>query len=375
MAKYQVLNEITISSNTLEHNFEYFASLNPQAQIAPVLKANAYGHDLKLVANYVDSKLKVPFLCVDSLYEAYELHKARVTTPIFIMGYTDPANYGVWKKLPFIFSVWDQKTLLALNKHQPGARIHLKLDTGMSRLGLQMTEIQNFLKTLSKCNNLRIEGVYSHLSQADDPSRITFTRRQIALFKEMVSHFEKAGFNFKYKHIASTAGATTIRDSYFNLIRLGLGFYGYSPFGPHTKEGRGLRENLKPTLTLTSRIAHLKTLSPGDQVGYGGIYQAKQKELIAILPLGYSDGISRSLSNRTSFVIRGTACPVVGNISMNMTTIKIPRTINARVGDQVTVISSNVKSPCSVYQLASLLNTIPYTILTNLHSSTRRTLI
>jgi len=375
MAKYRVLNEIAVSSRALSHNFQYFATLNPQAQLAPVLKANAYGHGIKLIANFVDTSLKVPFLCVDSLYEAYELYQAKVTTPIFIMGYTDPSNYRIWKKLPFIFSVWDQPTLLALNEHQPGARIHLKLDTGMCRLGLQQADIPQFLKTLKSCHNLRVEGVFSHLSQADHPARATFTNRQINLFKEMVSRFEKTGIRFKYKHLAATAGSTTIRDPYFNLIRLGLGFYGYSPFSGHSKEGRELRENLQPAFTLTSRIALLKTLLPGDRVGYGGTYLVKQKETLAVLPIGYSDGISRALSNRASFVLRNTPCPIIGNISMNMTTIKIPRTAHARVGDPVTLISPDLNSPCSVYKFASLLGNIPYPILTALHPSTRRTLI
>lgn len=374
--QYRVLNEITISREALLHNYRYFQTRNPKKKITPVLKANAYGHGLVEIAKFVQKEIpQAPFICVDSLYEAYELHKSGIKKDIFIMGYTDPSNYAVWKKLPFIFSVWDQATLLALAKHQPGARIHLKLDTGMCRLGLQPSDVPKFLKTLRVSSSLRIEGIFSHLSQADNPARATFTRGQIKLFKEMTAIFEKDGISFNYKHLAATAGATTISDHYFNLIRLGIGFYGYSPFGPHTKEGRGLRENLKPALTFTSRIAQLKNLSPGDQVGYGATYRSKQTETIAVLPVGYHDGISRALSNRTSFLLHHTPCPVVGNISMNMTTIKIPRTVNVKIGDRVTLISHDLDSPSSVYKLATLLDTIPYTVLTGIHPSTRRRVI
>jgi alanine racemase len=310
---------------------------------------------------------------VDSLYEAYELFKIKIKTPIMIMGYTDPANYSVWKKLPFTFTVYDIDSLLALNRHQPGAKIHIKLDTGMCRLGIQKDNIAQFINTLKNCRHLQIEGIYSHLSQADDPKKITFTNNQIKLFKEMVAMFETAGFSFKYKHLAATAGATIIRDPYFNLIRLGLGFYGYSPFGPHTAEGREQRLQLKPALTFTSRIALIKSVHPGNQVGYGGTYRVKQDETIAILTAGYQEGVSRYLSNQSSLLLNNIQCPIIGNVSMDMTTIKIPRTIKASIGDKITVISPQINDPCSIYKQASILNTIPYTILTSLHSSIRRT--
>lgn len=176
---YQVLNEITVSRDALVSNYNYFAKLNPQAQIAPVLKANAYGHGLEGIAKLVDTHLSAPFICTDSLYEAYELYKLNIKTPILIMGYTDPANYAVWKKLPFSFEVFDKETLLSLNQNQPGAKVHIKLDTGMCRLGLQSQDIPDFIKTLKTCSNLVVEGIFSHFSQADNPGKATFTNRQI----------------------------------------------------------------------------------------------------------------------------------------------------------------------------------------------------
>lgn len=375
MSKYQTLNEIIIDSSALINNYNYFQKLNPDYKICPVLKSNAYGHGLSLIAQTVDTKLKTPYIMVDSLYEAYELSKQKIKTPIMIMGYTDPQNYAIWKKLPFTFTVYDIHSLQALNQYQPRAKIHIKLDTGMCRLGIQKDDIYPFISALKNCQNLQIEGIYSHLSQADDPQKTTFTNNQIKLFKEMVSIFEKAGFNFKYKHISATSGASTIKDPYFNLIRLGLGFYGYSPFGFHTTEGRIQRSLLKPALTFTSRLALIKQIHAGNQVSYGGTYTAKQDEIIGILTAGYNEGISRDLSNRASFLLQNTKCPIVGNVSMNMTTIKIPRTINVNIGDKVTIISPNINDSNSIYKLSSVLNTIPYTLLTGLHSSIRRNII
>lgn len=375
MADYKVLNKIMVSGKALTHNYRYFASLNPQAKVCPVLKANAYGHGLTQIAEFVDNQLDAPFICVDSLYEAYELYKKKIKTPIFIMGYTDPNNYKVWKKLPFTFGIGDTESLLSLNQHQPGARVHIKLDTGMCRLGIREEEVANFIKVLKTCKNLKVEGIFSHLSQADDSRKSTFTANQVKLFKKMVKEFERAGFEFKYKHIQATAGAVILNDPYFNLVRLGIGFYGYSPFSSHSKEGRVLKENLKIALTLTSRIALIKEIGIGDEVGYGGTYRAKQNERIAILGIGYHDGVSRGLSNKVQFELNGTPCPSVGNICMNMTTVKLPRTVEVQIGDEMTLISPNIDSTCSVYRLANILDTIPYTILTNLHPSTRRLVV
>lgn len=376
MSEYQTLNEITVDSSALINNYDYFQKNNPNCYICPVLKSNAYGHGLLQVAQIVDKHFKnTPYIMVDSLYEAYELYKQDIKTPIMIMGYTDPKNYQVWKKLPFTFTVYDIDSLEALNKYQPNAKIHIKLDTGMCRLGLQKKDIPKFITTLKKYPHLKIEGIYSHLSQASNPQKITFTNRQIKLFKEMVFIFEKDGFKFKYKHITATSGASLIQDPYFNLIRLGLGFYGYSPFGAHTKEARTQKLFLKPALTFTSRLALIKQINAGSQVSYGGSYLAKQDELLGIITAGYYEGIPYSLSNRASFIIQNINCPIAGNINMNMTIIKIPRTINVKIGDKVTIISSNIDDTCSAYKLCTTLNIPIHVLICSLHSSIRRKII
>ncbi len=375
--QYAVLNEITLSRQALLSNYRYYSHRNPQAQIAPVLKSNAYGHGLHEVASIVEQDLpQAPFICVDSLYEAYELHKLAIKIPTLVMGYTNPHNYSIWKKLPFHFAVFDQQTLLALNQDQPGAKIHIKLDTGMCRLGLRARDIPEFIHTLKLCNNLVVEGIFSHFSQADNPAKTTFTHRQISLFKTMTALFENAGFKFKWKHIAATAGASFLQDPYFNLVRLGLGFYGYTPFGPHTKEGRVGRQHLLPVLELTSHIAQIKAVEVGAEVGYGGTYRAKQKETLAILPLGYNEGLSRSLSNQGVVTLAGQGvCQIVGNISMNMTTIRLPRGSRTQLGDPVTIISRNSSDPNSLGRHAQIINEIDYTLLTGLHPSIRRRII
>jgi alanine racemase len=350
---YQVLNLIKIDTNSLKHNFHHFATTNPQADIAPVLKSNAYGHGLTQTAVFIDQHLKPPLIAVDSLYEAYELYKQHIRTPILILGYTLPQNYAIWKRLPFSFGVFDIETLTALNQHQPGAKIHIKLDTGMCRLGLQPSDIQAFIRVLKRCPHLKVEGIYSHLSQADT-SR-SFSIKQINLFKHLVSQFESAGYNFKYKHIAATEAAHWLKDPYFNLIRLGIGFYGYSSQNTRL---------LKPALSLTSHLAQVKTIPAGSIIGYGGTAKTTQPTTIGILPIGYADGLNRQLSNHDIFI---------GRISMNISTITLKHP--AKTGDPVTLIDSKPRAARSLYQHAKICRTIPYTILTGLNPSIKRTFI
>lgn len=374
-SNYQVLNEITLDKEALISNYRYFTSLNPHAQIAPVLKSNAYGHGIHEIAKLVDNSLNAPFICVDSLYEAYELYKLAINTPIFIMGYTNPVNYSVRKKLPFTFAVFDKESLISLNTHQPGAKVHIKLDTGMCRLGLRESDLDEFIKTLNKCKNIMVDGIFSHLSQADIPKSATFTSRQISKFKKMVSVFESHGYEFSFKHISATSGASYIEDPYFNLVRLGLGLYGYTPFGPHTGEGRVGRKILKPVLELTTHVAQIKEIPLGSQVGYGGTYISKQKETIAILPIGYNEGVSRLLSNKGQFTLNnGNVCDIIGTVCMNMTIVRLPRKNKVRVGDKVKIISKDQKAPNSIYRHAQLMNEIEYTILTGLHPTIKRSI-
>ncbi len=374
--QYRVLNEIFLSQQALLHNYHYFQKVNPSTQIAPVLKANAYGHGLKSIAAVFDKLTSSPYFCVDSLFEAYELQKQKIKTPLLIIGYTFPQNYRTHKRLPFTFSVFDLNTLAALNKYQPGAKVHLKIDTGLTRLGIQPDNINDFIKICLKYPKLQFEGIYTHLSHADDPAKITFTRQQVKLFKRCVNHFRNSGYSFKWVHVANTAGTTQVQDPEFNLARIGLGLYGLSPFSAHSKHGTSQRKALKPALTLISHIAHSKKVTPGTSVGYGGTHKALHSQTIGILPLGYNEGLNRQLSNQAVVLDESNIhCPVVGNISMNMTAIKIPKTSRAKVGDRITVISNNPSHPNSVYAFSNLLKTIPYTVVTALHSSIRRTIV
>jgi alanine racemase len=286
--------------------------------------------------------------------------------------FRSPNNYQVRKRLPYYFGVSDLLSLDSLGKYQKHAIVHLELDTGMSRLGFTSVDLPHVLTLLNKYPHLRVEGLYSHFAVADNPAQLTYTKSQVDTFKSLATFLDQHGVNVRYRHIAATAGAELQSDPYFNLIRPGLGFYGYTPYGPRTTEGLRQRKYLIPALTLTSHLAHLTTLQPGQGVGYGLTYRAKQTECLATLPLGYHEGVSRGLSNLGVVNHGSTLCPIIGRVSMNMTMIKIPRTLNLSLNDPVTVINPDPQAKNSVYAIAKSLDTIPYTVLTQLHSSIRR---
>lgn len=373
---YYPLNLIEISQQNLIRNYKYLSSLNKKTKIAPVLKSNAYGHGLNLVAKILDSGLRqndkgsgIPFFCVDSLYEAYELLKAHVKTPILIMGYIQPENLKV-KKLPFSYAVSTLDVAQAISKYQPHAGVHLFVDTGMNREGVPFDELPEFLESLPE--HLNIEALMSHLASSDD-LKDPLNKTQIKNFQKALEICHKNGVYPKWVHLQNSDGLLytsdvstrlgTIPHRVWNVSRVGLALYGIFQ-DPH----------LKPVLTFKSKIIQVKKLQKGDRVGYSGTFTAKKPLTLGVLPLGYYDGVDRRLSNKGFVTADGTPCRIIGRVSMNITTIDLTKVTNVTIGQTVTVYSSNPADPNSIANAAKLCKTIPYDLLVHLASSTKRIL-
>lgn len=353
--EYQTLNRIEISKENLLKNYKYLSSLNRKVKIAPVVKSNAYGHGLLEVAKLLDP-VSAPFFCVDSLYEAYELLKAKVKTKILIMGYTDPDNFKV-KKLPFSLAVFDLETAKILNEYQPGCKIHIFVDTGMNREGVPLNDLPDFLREIKKMPDIKIEGLMSHLASADDP-KDKLNIKQLNNFKYVQQIVRKTGFNPKWTHIQNSDGlGLHHRGADVNMARVGLGLYGISK-NPH----------LKPILSFKSKIIQIKKLEKGDRVGYGGTSRAKKSALLGVLPLGYYDGVDRRLSNKGFVEVAGVKCPIIGMVSMNITTIDLSKIKDPFIGMEVNIYPS-------IQNAAKICKTIPYDILIGLAASTKRVII
>lgn len=360
--EYFTLNKIEISKDNLVDNYQYLSSLNRKVKIAPVLKSNGYGHGITEVAKILDTK-KCPFFCVDSLYEAYELIKAKIKTPILIMGYTDPENFKA-KKLPFSYAVFDIELARILNKYQSGCNVHIFVDTGMNREGVPLAKLPKFLKEIKKLENIKIEGLMSHLASADD-SKDSLNKIQINNFKKAQEILKREGIKPKWIHLQNSDGlALHLEGVNVNMARAGLALNGISK-----------NQNLKPVLSLKSKIIQVKNLQKGDRVGYDGTFIAKKPMTFGVLPLGYYDGVDRRLSNKGFVKVGGTYCPIIGKVSMNITTIDLSPIYNTFVGQEVIVYSNNPEDKNSIENTAKICQTIPYTLLVHLAESIKRIII
>ena len=196
-------NQITISADAIAENYHYFQSTYPQAVFAPVIKSNAYGHGLSEVGPIVD-RLHAPYLCVNDMLEAETLRSLRIKTPILILGYTDPKSYQTLKKIPHTLTITDISQLEVLNTYQPGIKVHIKIDTGMNRLGVKLSQIPAFIDVAKNMEAVDFEGIFTHLASADEKEGNAQTKQQIDRFKEALRMFRHYGFLFKWRHVGHT---------------------------------------------------------------------------------------------------------------------------------------------------------------------------
>lgn len=360
---YQNLNSIEISRENLYANYKYLSSLNPNLKIAPVLKSNAYGHGLKLIGIEID-KLNPPLICVDSLFEAYELLNAKIKAPILIMGYIHPKSIQT-KRLPFSYAVYDFETVQLLDNFQKKAKIHIFLDTGMHREGILLKNLKDFATNIKENTSLEIEGLMSHFAESEAPNS-KLTIEQIKNFNEAQRILSDLKIKPKWIHIANSEGVLNNKKlgKIGNLGRCGISLYGLSD-----------NKNLKQVIELKTRISQIKELEKGEKVGYNGTYQTKREIKIATLPIGYFDGLDRDLSNKGFVKIKNRYAPIIGRISMNITTIDISNIKNVKINDDVTVFSNNTSDKNSLKNSSQILSKIPYELLIHISPLIKRSVV
>lgn len=367
----EYFNYVLIDQNRLINNYHSFQQKFPNASIVPFLKSNAYGHDIRKIARVLNP-LAPPLFIVDSLEEAIQLTDVNITQPILILGFLNHKKLEL-KKYPYQFAVSHIDTARHLNKFQPGAKIHLFFDTGMSREGISLADVPCFLEELKKLTYIHVEGVLTHLSDIDNPEPSHSARSQIKKFKQIIKLVNHFGFSPKWKHISASAGAFKIGDTDFNLIRLGISLYGINPLESTDPSLNTIK--IEPVLQLNSTVTLTKTISKGCTIGYNDTFIASKDMVLGLIPCGYYHGIDRRLSNSGFVKINDTFCPIVGKISMNMTVVDISEIKDIKVGDPVVVYSSNPNDLNSIEMVARNLNTIPHTLLLGIPECVPRILI
>ena len=357
------------------NNFRYFRSrLEPSTKLLVLVKANAYGHGAVEMSAMLQ-QAGVDYLAVALPVEGMELRREGITAPILVLtAGTDFFDEMIAKRLePGIPNLYTLEALCA-KLREKGLRdfpVHIKLDTGMHRLGFVPEEIPALCERLQDCPEVRVRSVYSHLAAADEPSQDAYTLQQIRLFTEGAGAVERALGYHPMWHILNSAGIERFSQYQFDMVRLGIGIYGIDPVV--YPAGQEVRRGLRPVASLKVKILQIKTLqSDGSTIGYGrhGII-APEGTVIATIPAGYADGLDRHLGQgHASFLLNGRRVPTIGNICMDMTMLDITG-VPARVGDTVTIFGEDP----TVTEMASILDTIPYEIMTRVPRRIKRLII
>ncbi|MBN1688003.1 MAG: alanine racemase [Candidatus Omnitrophica bacterium] len=335
-------------------------------EVLAVVKANAYGHGLLETAKTLDGQVR--YLGVSSLLEALDLKEHGIATPVFLFGRLTPAELPIAlaEEITLSVSSYEEAEELASISQSLKrlTKIHIKVDTGMGRLGIPVLQASGTIEKIHELPSLVPEGIYTHFPSAESDQ--PFTEEQLQRFAFLLEDLGKKGIHFVYRHAANSAGSLKIRTPVLNLIRPGLMLYGL-----YSDESLRKDVQVKPILSLKSRIILLKKLTPGQSVGYGRTYIAKTHTLIATLPVGYSHGYPYSAFQKAQVLYKGKRYPLAGRISMDYLSFDLGPD-SAKIGDEVTLIGPDGKEEIRTEEVAGWAGTIPYEIVTRLTSKLPR---
>ena len=367
MKKYRRVHA-DIDLDAVQFNFDQMSKNIPQGtKIMAVVKTDAYGHGAVPLASFMEPCVRLWGFATATVDEAVELRQAGIKKPILILGYTFPECYTHIVKNEIRQTIFTLDMAKALSneavRQNKKAYIHIKLDTGMGRIGYQNAkEAAADAEKISKLPMLEIEGVFTHFANADTSSQEN-TLRQLEKFDEMIEAMEAVGVTFSLKHCANSAGIIELTDQKFDLVRAGIISYGLWPSDEVKKDV----VQLKPILSLKSHVVYVKEVEPGCAVSYGSTWVAEEKRKIATIPIGYGDGYPRSLSNKGYVLIKGCKAPIVGRVCMDQMMVDvtdIPEEI--RVGDRVTLIGQDGDLTITAEEIGDLSGRFNYELVCDL---------
>ena len=360
-----------IDLDVLAQNFRSVRSFVAEdLEYMAVVKANAYGHGSTQCAKVLERE-GVSWFAVALVEEALELRSAGIESPILCLGGFWPGQEAealARRLTPVVFTV-DAVHRLAAASPQQDINLHLKIDTGMGRIGVRPNDLSEFLDSLSRFPRVRIDGVMTHFAAADDPEENDFTESQIREFRAGVAAIRSAGHSPRYLDMANSPGAVAHPASRSGLVRLGGILYGLirDILPPDVPQ-----PDVRPVLSWRTAVGQLKRIEPGDTVGYGRSFRAERPTIIATLPVGYHDGLRRALSNRGNVLVDGRPAPIVGRISMDWATIDVTDIDGVEIGTPVTLIGGSGDQAIRAEDLAAHLGTISYEITCGIGSRVPR---
>jgi len=359
---------VEVSLERLAENYRAIRGAVAPAAVMPILKANAYGHGLVDVARHL-VRLGATSLGVAFLEEAIALRRAGIAAPILVMGGIFGNQIPVFLRhgLTLTASSIDKLRQIDDAARDLGvvARVHLKIDTGMERIGVHYYNAPGLLERASECRRVAVEGVYSHFANAD-AADLGSARLQLARFLEVLQWYDKHGVTPPARHIANSGAILQLPESHLDLVRPGILLYGVYP-----SDDVARTIHVRPALSWKSRVVYFKVVAPGHPVSYGSTWQSDHPVRIVTVPVGYGDGYFRALSNVARVIIRGRQYPVVGRICMDQIMVNIEWD-TAYNGDQVVLLGEDGDQIITCEALARWAGTIPYEVLTNINTRVPR---
>lgn len=354
-------NRAEYDTEALRHNFRVVKSLVGNSKILAAVKANGYGMGVMPMVNTLLEE-GVDYLAVAILEEALELRAKGVEAPILVLGAIPHQELAkaVYNDISFDVYGFEYACFADYIAGELGkkAKVHIKIDTGMHRLGFPLTEkTLGEIKVISEMPHVELEGIFSHLSQADVST--AFTEKQIEKFKDFTDLLEEKGVHIPIKHLANSLGILDYPQSHFDMVRAGILLHG---FGSSSENSQKLKE----VLSLKSAVVHLHMAETGDEISYTGSYKTKEPRLIATVPVGYADGYFRCLANKAEGLVHGIRVPQVGNICMDQMMFDVSDVPDVKIGDEIVLWGSQGKEHISLSEVAEKAGTITYELLTSM---------
>ena len=344
-----------IDLDAMTYNLEHIKkNLKPGTKIIAVLKADGYGHGAVPLGKRIQQDPSVWGIAVATVEEGIELREAGITSPILILGYTYQEDYQKIVDMDFRPAVFKKSMAQELSKAAVRARktlkIHIKIDTGMTRIGYRNveTDVPEILE-ISRLPGIEVEGIFTHFARADETD-IAPARIQYEKFQEFLHALEEKGLSIPMKHCSNSAGIIRMQEANLDAVRAGIILYGLYP-SPEVEQEP---VPLKPLMSLRSHIAYIKTVEPGVEISYGGIFTTTRKTRVATIPVGYADGYARGLSNKGSVLIRGKRAPILGRVCMDQFMVDVTDIPEARELDQVTLLGRDQKDCITKEELGDL---------------------
>jgi alanine racemase len=353
---------LEVNLSQIRKNLEAIRTHVAPAKVMPMIKANAYGHGVDGIAPYIEAFADA--LGVAIVEEAIQLRELGVTKPILVAGGTLPEQIPLFLEYDLILTVSSPELLASAEALAESANrkltAHLKIDTGMERVGVHYYEAESFLEQSLKCKHVLIEGIYTHFANSEDP-RLTHARQQLERFQEVLRFYEKRSLPPPIRHTANSGAVLQFPESHMDMVRPGLMFYGVYP------QGVAHNVDLAPVLKWKSRVAYSKVTQPGHPVSYGSLWQSEADTRIVTIPCGYADGYFRRMTNRAQVIVNGRKYPQVGRICMDQFMVNAADD-EVRVGDEVVLLGDGI----TAYDLAEWAGTNEYEVLTNISARVPR---